>query len=85
LIAAHAFPEEVENFSFLWETHLQVLGENSHPIAENIEDATATLDKLDIDVLLCRQLSLQTGGSGQVISTYAVGDTDPHAVHLSLG
>ena len=85
LIAGHAFPEKVENFSLLWETPLQVLRDNSHSIADNIKDAFATLNKLDINVVLCRQLSLQTGGVGQVISTYAVGDTDSHAVHLSLG
>ena len=85
MITAHACPEKVENFPFLWEAPLQVLRENSHPFAKNIEDAIVTLDKLDIDVQLCRQLCLQTGGAGQVISTYAVGDADPHAAHLSLG
>ena len=85
MIAGHAFPQKVENVSLLWETPLQVLRENSHSIADNIKDAFAALNKLDFNVLLCRQRGLQTGGAGQVISTYAVGDTDSHAVHLSLG
>ena len=84
MIAGHAFPEKVENFSVLWETPLQALRATTHSIADNIKDAFATLNKLDINLLLCRQLGLQTGGAGQVISTYAVGDTDFHAVHLSL-
>ena len=55
------------------------------PITENIEDAIAALDKLDINVRFCRELGLQTGGAGQVISTHAIGNADPHAVHFNLG
>ena len=84
VVVARSRPEKGEDLSFLWETPRIVLREYFVAVAENIEDAIAAFDKLDIDVRLCRQLGLQTGGPGQVVSTHAVGNADPHALHLNL-
>ena len=57
---------------------LAMLGKNDGAVGGDVEDAAATLDELGLHSELPGDLGRQTGGPGQVVSDYAVGDGDAH-------
>ena len=57
---------------------LAVLGKNQRAVGGDVEDAVAALDELGLHAELPGNFGRQTGGPGQVVSDYAVGDGDAH-------
>jgi hypothetical protein len=55
-----------------------VLRKDASAVDLDVEDAVVTLDEFGFDAELATNRGRQTGGRGQVVSTHAVGDRDPH-------
>jgi hypothetical protein len=62
-----------------------VLGEDPLPVRHDVEDAVVALDELRLDAEFLLDRGRQTGGPGQVVSAYAVGDRDLHGRPLEFG
>jgi hypothetical protein len=70
--------QRVEDLPVLRVPFLGVLREDHLAVGDDVEDATVTFDQLGLDAELVLQRVRQTGGSGKVVSTYAVGDRYVH-------
>jgi hypothetical protein len=68
-----------DHFVLFRKTPGGVLGVHLFSVGDNVEDAAAALDELDVSAELLLQLRLQPGGAGKIVSTDAVCDGDFHA------
>lgn len=67
-----------QNLIVLRKTPDLVLREDASAVDFDVEDAVLALDEPGFDTELAANCGRQTGGLGQVVSRYAVGDGDPH-------
>ena len=59
-----------------------MLGEQELAVGVDVEDAAGAADQLDVGLELFLDRVLQTGGSGEVVSSTTVFDGDLHRVLL---
>jgi hypothetical protein len=58
----------------LWKPTRLELGEDELSVRDDIEDSSAALDELRLDIELFGDLGRQTGGLWEVVSGYTVGN-----------